>query len=37
MVSLVPLWVGLGVFIGLCYGIGVTLEAIKSICPPGGD
>ena len=33
----VSLWVGLGVFIGLCYGIGVTLEAIKSICPPGGD
>ena len=33
----VSLWVGLGVFIMLCYGIGVTLEAIKSICPPGGD
>ena len=29
--------VGLGVFIMLCYGIGVTLGAIKSICPPGGD
>ena len=29
--------VGLGVFIMLCYGIGVTLEAIKSICHPYRD